>query len=91
MSCPGAIIVRIIQEIPKQTSNRQRKIPHRLRGALGGGGSSGAMPLPPEVVPEVAVPAPPSKSELELDVVDDPDDLGRPGMAMEKVCPSLRL
>jgi hypothetical protein len=56
---------------------------HFLRGALGGGGSSG---ITPPVLPEVAEPA--RRSELEF---VDVDDWVRPGIAMENVWPSLRL
>jgi hypothetical protein len=64
--------------------------PHFLRGALGGGGSSGRSPPPPDDVPEDVLPVPPRRSEDE-DELDDVDDFGRPGIAMEKVWPSFRL
>jgi hypothetical protein len=56
---------------------------HLLRGALGGGGKSGSRPLP--LVEEVLV-DPPRRSEPDEEF--EALDFGRPGMLMEKVCPS---
>jgi hypothetical protein len=57
---------------------------HLLRGALGGGGSSGMMP------PELAVPEVPPANKSEVELVEA-DDIGRPGIAIENVWPSFRL
>jgi hypothetical protein len=57
---------------------------HFLFGALGGGGSSGIIP-PPTLV---AVAPPPSRSE---DKLLPASGLLLPGMAIAKVCPSLRV
>lgn len=55
----------------------------RLLGALGGGGNKGTPPSVEDAPPEIP--------ELDPRRLLDVEGLLRPGMAIEKVCPSFRL
>lgn len=60
-----------------------QKLLHCRLDALGGGGNSGNPPPPP--------PLPVDEPVSKLNRFPPRAALGRPGIAMEKVCPSLRL
>lgn len=77
------ILANLLMFIQLQIERKDAFYVQRLLGALGGGGNKGT---PPPVDD-----APPETPELDPRRLLDVGGLLRPGMAIEKVCPSFRL